>query len=112
MSSGSFYRNGLSLTTSLRNKDVQSPRSSTQSDMNSKLDNLVTMVAEQKKSVETALKSQSDMKKEISEIRETVQAFKQQLEKLPVDKSTVAVKKKIPTDLSVCVLLDYIVCSH
>lgn len=95
--SGSFYRSGRSLTTSLTNEDVPPSISEGNSEsrrldaINSKLDSLLKMMDEQKR-------AEIDMKQDITNLKKSVEAFKEQ--QVPVNK--IAVKKKIPTDLSVC----------
>jgi len=71
--------------------------------LNNKLDTLVAMVAEQKKLVDTVLKYQGCIRKEISELRDVAQTFKPQLAEVPADKTTVMGKKRIPMDFSVCI---------
>ena len=75
---------------------------SVQADMNlvivNKLDSLIKMADEQKK-------AEVEMRQDISQLKKTVESLKQQIEEGPVDK--VAVKKKIPTDLSVCLNVEY-----
>ena len=66
--------------------------------MNSKLDSLLKMVDEQNR-------AEIDMRQDITHLKKSVEAFKQQLEEVPVDK--IAVKRKF---LQICRYADIKVC--